>query len=309
MAIDYKNQDELKKYLNKVDKIFDIKKFLQQDIDFNDVAEYYRESNLGYQVFHSASGSIHMALNYDGQFDRDGYYGQARIVQEYINQAGAKRVLELASGKGFNSTFLAKENPDIEFVGIDLTPEHVEHSQKNSQGIANLKFEQGNFQNLQFSDDSFDLIFEVESVCHATDMRKVLSEAHRVLKPNGNFVVIDGFRNPDFDNFSNDLKTAAKLAELSMAVGQPWKVNEWTTLAENVGFEISELDDISMAIMPNLLRFQFLARGYFKFPDISKLFIKTLPYYLVQNAIAGIFMPFTVGAGIQHYYKIVLTHK
>lgn len=309
MAIDYKNPDELKKYLNKVDRIFDINKFLQQDIDFDDVADYYRESSLGYQFFHSASGSIHMALNYDGTFDRDGYYGQARIVQEYISQTSAKRVLELASGKGFNSTYLAKLNPDVEFIGIDLTPEHIEYSQNNSQGIKNLRFEQGNFQDLHFPDDSFDLIFEVESVCHATDMQKALSEARRVLKTNGYFIVIDGFRNPDFDKFSDDLRIAAKLAEVSMAVGQPWKINEWTSLAETIGFKIEKLDDLSMAIMPNLLRFQFLARGYFKFPSISKVLIKALPYYLVQNAIAGIFMPFTVGAGIQHYYKVVLKHQ
>lgn len=309
MTFDNKNPDELKKYLNKVDKIFDITKFLQQDLAFDDVANYYRESSLGYHLFHSANGSIHMALNYDGKFDQDGYFGQARIVEEYISQTGAKKILELASGKGFNSTYLAKRYPDVEFIGIDLTPEHIEYSRKKSQGVKNLRFEHGNFQDLQFPDDTFDIVFEVESVCHATNMQKALSESGRVLKTNGRFIAIDGFRNPDFDTFSDDLKTAAKLTEVSMAVGQPWKINEWTSLAETVGFKTEQMVDLSMAIMPNLLRLQFFARGYFKFPGLSKLFIKALPFYLVQNAIAGIFMPFTVDAEIQHYYKVVLIHQ
>jgi ubiquinone/menaquinone biosynthesis C-methylase UbiE len=248
-----------------------------------------------------------MALNYDGQFSKDGYFGQAKIIQEYINQTHAKKVLELASGKGFNSTYLAKQNPDVEFIGIDLTPEHVKFANENAQGISNLKFEQGNFQDLQFPDDSFDLVFEVESVCHATDMKKALSESRRVLKSQGFFIVIDGFRSPDFDSFSEDLKTAAKLAEISMAVEKGWKINEWTSLCETVGLKVEKMDDLSMAIMPNLSRFQFLARGFFKFPSISRTILKAMPYYLVQNAIAGIFMPFTIGAGMQKYYMVALT--
>jgi len=309
MPIDYKNQDELKKYLNKVDEIFNVGKFLAQDIDFQDIANCYRDSNFGYSLFHSTSGSIHMALNYDGQFGKEGYFGQAKIIQEYINQTKAKKILELASGKGFNSTYLAKQNPDVEFVGIDLTPEHVSFARKNAQGVSNLKFEQGNFQDLQFPDGSFDLVFEVESVCHATDMKKALSESCRVLKSQGNIVVIDGFRSPDFDSFSDELKTASRLAEISMAVEKGWKINEWTLLCETVGLKVEKTDDLSMAIMPNLLRFQFLARGFFKFPSISRTILKVMPYYLVQNAIAGIFMPFTVGAGMQKYYKVVLRHK
>ncbi len=309
MNIDTKNQDELRKYLAKIDKVFDAKKFIEQDIDIQDTAEYYRGSELGYRFFHSAEGSIHMALNYDGKFSRDGYYGQAKIVQDYINKTGAKKVLEVASGRGFNSIYLAKKNPQTQFFGIDLTPEHVKYAQQHSKDISNLEFHQGNFQNLQFQDCAFDLAFEVESICHALDMKKALSEVNRVLKKGGYFVSIDGFRDKDFESYSEDLKIASKLAEVSMAVGKPWKMNEWVTLCEQVCFKVEDIEDLSMAIMPNLLRFQFLARGFFKYPSLSKLFIKNLPYYLVQNAIAGILMPFTIGAGAQRYYKAILLRQ
>ena len=309
MSIDSKNKDELRKYLEKIDKVFNVREFIERAIDFQDTADYYRESELGYRFFHSANGSIHMALNYDGKFDREGYYGQAKIVQEYINKTGAKKVLELASGRGFNSTYLAKQNPQIQFIGVDLTPEHVEYSKNHSKGISNLVFQQGNFQDLPFQHKTFDLVFEVESICHAIDMEKALSETRRVLKTGGYFVAIDGFRSQDFDTFSNDLKTAAKLAEVSMAVGKAWKIDEWDSLCKQLGFNVESTDDLSAAIMPNLLRFQFMARGFFKFPNLSRLFIKSLPYYLVQNAIAGILMPFTIGAGMQRYYKITLVRQ
>lgn len=303
------NQSELKKYLGKISHIFSVGEFLGQEIDSRKVIEYYRDSGPGYRLFHSSRGSIHMALNYNGKFDQRGYLGQAEIVQEYILQSGAQTVLELASGRGFNSTYLAQQNPGIKFVGIDLTPEHVRESRRNSRGISNLEFRQEDFQHLDFGDVSFDLVFEVESVCHATDMEQALSEAKRVLKPGGYFIVIDGFRSRDFDSFPEDWKVASRLSEAAMAVGKPWKIHEWLALCEKVGFEVESADDLSAAIMPNLLRFQFLARGFFKFPALSRLLLKVLPFYLVQNAVAGLLMPFTVGAGAQQYYKVALKRK
>ncbi len=309
MSIDTKSRDELSKYLRKVERVFHIREFVEKDIEFQDIADYYRESEPGYSFFHSANGSIHMALNPDGKFDRAGYYGQARIVQGYLDRTGAKNVLELASGRGFNSAFLAGTNRETRFTGIDLTPEHVENARQRAKGMPNLEFRQGNFQDLPFQDGSMDLVFEVESICHAIDMSKALSEARRVLKPGGTFIVIDGFRSQDFESFPEDLRTAAKLAEVSMAVGRPWKIDDWIELGRATGFKLEELEDLSMAIMPNLMRFQFLARGFFKFAPVSRLLLKTLPYYLVQNAIAGIFMPFTIAAGLQRYYKAVLVRQ
>jgi SAM-dependent methyltransferase len=309
MSVDTKNLDELRKYLAKIDKVFNVRKFIEQDIDFQDTAEYYRKSEAGYRFFHSANGSIHMALNHDGKFSREGYYGQAKIIQEYINRTGAKKVLELASGRGFNSAFLAKNNPQIQFVGIDLTPEHVAFAREHANGLANLEFHHGNFQDLPFQDGIFDLVFEVESICHALDMEQALLQTRRVLRKGGYFISIDGFRSQDFEAFPEDLKIASKLAEVSMSVGKAWNIDDWVSLIDQVGFYVEKVDDLSAAIMPNLLRFQFLARGFFKFPSLSKFLVTILPYYLVQNAIAGILMPFTVGAGLQRYYKVALVRQ
>ncbi len=303
--IDIKDPNELKKYLTKVNKHFDLKPFLDQEIKPQDVINYYQGSNLGFRIFHSSNGSIHMALNPDGNFNKDGYFGQAQVIQEVISKMRVERVLELASGKGFNSIYLAKQNPDVHFLGIDLTPEHVEYSKRKAHRIVNIEFQQGNFQEKNYQDTCFDVVFEIESMCHATDMEKALSETYRILRPGGRFIVIDGFRSADFDSFTIDLKTAAKLTESSMAVGKPWKINEWTSLCEKVGFKVEIMEDLSMAIMPNLLRFQYFARGFLKYPTISKILIKILPFYLVQNAIAGVFMPFTISAGLHRYYKII----
>jgi ubiquinone/menaquinone biosynthesis C-methylase UbiE len=298
--------EELPKYLDKIDKVFNISQFRKQKIESEEIREYYEDSDFGYRLFHSAEGSIHMALNFDGVFSKEGYYGQAKLVDEFIQEKGAKTILELASGKGFNSIFLAEEHPSLTFIGIDLTPKHVAIAKEKSENIPNVSFKIETFQNLSFASERFDLLFEVESICHATDMELALSEAYRVLKPGGYFILFDGFRNRKFNNSSIELKTAAKLVELSMAVGKPWDLDKWVKLARKVGFSVDEIENISYAIMPNLLRFQVLARGFFKYKWMSKVILKLLPHYLVQNAIAGLLMPLTIKADLQGYFKIIL---
>lgn len=297
---------ELTKYLNKIKRIFDIDELLHQEISEEDVIDYYVESEAGYEFFHSSEGAVHLALNFDGKFDEEGYYGQAKIVQKHIDESHPQRVLELGSGKGFNTAYLAKQNEDVEFVGVDITREHVAFAKQKSQGIANLHFELGNFQDLQFEGKSFELVFEVESVCHARDMAKALSETYRVLEPGGRFISFDGYRKTGFDQLDDEIKLAARLTEVAMAISHPWVIDDWLELAQETGFEILSIDELSEAIMPNLLKFQLLARGYFKFPALSHVLLKALPPNLVKNSIAGLLMPFTIKAGAQGYYNIVL---
>jgi ubiquinone/menaquinone biosynthesis C-methylase UbiE len=300
------SEELLSKYLQKVARIFNVDAILDSDIDAAHIIKYYEQSEPGYRLFHSTEGSIHMALNYDGRFDKAGYYEQARIVSQHINELTAKDVLEIASGKGFNSIFLAQRHNEVEFSGVDLTPAHVKLAQRKSLKFNNLEFSLGDFQDLKFAPQSFDIVFEVESICHATDMRAALLEAYRVLKPGGRFIVIDGFRKPGFENLDSKMKTAAKLVEVSMAVGHPWMIDSWLDLADEVGFTVRKVEDLSYAIMPNLKKFQLLARGYFKYPSIGKYILRISNPNLVKNAIAGLLMPITLEANVQGYYKIIL---
>jgi ubiquinone/menaquinone biosynthesis C-methylase UbiE len=296
----------LAKQLRKIAKVFDVETLVAQEIDAQTVVDYYENSNYGYKVFHSTAGSIHLALNYDGVFRKEGYYEQARIVSQHISVQNARQVLELASGKGFNARFLAGQHPGVQFCGIDLTPSHVREARASTEGIPNVAFEIGNFQNLHFAASSFDLIYEVESICHASDMQTALAESFRVLRPSGRFIVIDGFRKPGFDGLSSDLQVAARLVEVSLAVERMWIIDDWLQVARTTGFRVTNVDDLSYAIMPNLMRYQKLARGYFRYPRVSRFLLATLPEHLVKNAIAGLLMPTTVQAGAQGYFVIVL---
>lgn len=297
---------ELDRYLNKIDIIFPVKTISQQTMDVERITDYYKESSAGYHFLHSNEGAVHMAINYDGVFQKEGYYTQAIEISELINENASKKILELGCGKGFNSIYLAKKFPGLNFTGVDITDKHLQLAIKKSKKIKNLTFSYGDFHKLDFPNSSFDLIFELEAICHAKDPGQVLNEIYRLLTKKGQFVLYEGFRNVGFEKYPANLVTAAILTEKSMAVNKFENIDIWLKIAQQIGFTIKVEQDLSKAIMPNLKRLQFLARGYFKYPFLSKIFLRILPLNMVMNSIAGLLMPFTLHNKAHVYYKIIL---
>lgn len=297
---------ELDIYLQKVHAVFQTTEIIDKKIGLDNIASYYRNSMPVYKYVHSYKGSVHMALNYDGTYNKNGFLTPLNEIAELIKKSGVKKVLELGCGKGFNTIFLAQKLTDVNFRGIDITDLHLAYAKKKSRRFENLDFSYGDFHQLNYENDSFDLIFEMEAVCHAEDPYQVLSEVFRVLKKGGMFVLYDGFRQAGFERLPDNLIKAAILAEKSLAVNGFAKIDTWLKLAEQAGFRVKVKQDLSQAIMPNLARLQLLARKYFEFPVLSKIFLKLFSENAMRNCIAVFLMPFTFHNKAHCYYKIIL---
>ncbi len=279
--------------LQQIDRAFKIDKLLE-DFDRNFTVNYYTQSEWGYRSYHSQENAVHMAINSDGIYDPKGFYGQALAVKEQIQTLQVQTVLEVGSGKGFNSIFLAQNHPQIEFTGLDLTPLHVKIAQEKSQTLNNLQFQIGNFNQLPFTDRSFDLIFAVECLCHANPPTTALAEIYRALKPGGRLMIFDAWRRPHYQTLDPALQTATQLCELSMAVcGGFTEEQVWLETANNLGFQHIQSTDLTCAVLPTMVRLQTLAQKYFNSRHWTRLFSFMLPKYLVRNAIAGLLMPIT----------------
>ncbi len=287
----------------KIDSLFGCDLVLQEfNSDFT--IPYYTQSERGYQIYHSGD-AMHMALNPDGVFHPDGYYGQPRVVAEQMRQIDAKNVLELGCGKGFNSRFLAEQYPEVNFTGIDLTPSHIKIAGRKANKFSNLCFEEGNFNKLNFSDQSFDIVFGFECLCHASQAEIPLAEIFRVLRPGGQLIVFDGYRQIELEKLPELLQTAAQLVEVSMAVRHGFsEIDDWQKIAQSIGFRFQTIEDISFAVKPSLSRLQKLSLQVFSLPWKLKILTYLLPKYLVRNSIAGLLMPLTEDA--LGYYKMIL---
>jgi ubiquinone/menaquinone biosynthesis C-methylase UbiE len=292
----------------KIDGLFDCEAVLKE-FDADATISYYTQSEWGYQIYHSGQDAIHMALNPDGIFDPDGYYAQPRVVAEQIRKLDAKTVLELGCGKGFNSCFLAQQYPEVHFTGIDLTPSHIKIARRKADKFSNLSFQEGNFNRLNFLDQSFDIVFAFECLCHASEAETPLAEIFRVLRPGGQLIIFDGYRKIKFTQLPKLLQTATQLVEISMAVRHGFsEINDWNAIVQSIGFQIQTIEDISLAIQPTLLKLQKLSWKLFSLSWQVKILIYLLPKYLIRNSIAGLLMPFTVSPKGEAfgYYKLIL---
>lgn len=286
------NGDGLGPLLRLAGESFDIDRLSSEGATAESVVQYFTQSLPAYFLLHSPRGSMHMALNSGGVFDRRGYDGQARLVERHVRDAGARDVLELGCGKGYNLRRLARENPGVEFSGVDLTPWHVRVAKLCGAHRRNLRVREANFQDLPFPDGSFDLVYSVEAICHAGDVHRVAREARRVLRPGGRFVTIEPWRREGFAGFEADGRRAARLIETAFALPDLQEVDRWECAVSDLGFDVLERQDLTDAVLPNMLklrdralRLRALSWGR---PSLPRRFPG-----LMGNALAALLLPET----------------
>lgn len=295
--------------LSQIDHFFGIQALLNVGVGNCDIKKYYSLNNLAYKKVHSSEGAVHMAINYDGNFNKNGYYTAPNEIAKYIQEYEVRNAVELGCGKGFNSNYLSLKFPKVQFKGLDITPAHLNIAKKGIQDKNNVEFIYGDFQSIPLPDQSAELVFELEAVCHAHNQEKVLQESNRILKQGGLFIVYEAFRNSNFDALPENSKLAGWLTEKTMVVKQFADEDAWLELASKNGFEVIENQDISQAVMPNLLRLNSISMKIFDKPLLGKVLKMLIPRYVLMNAVAGTLMPYVISMEIMKYKRVVLIKK
>ena len=110
------------------------------------------------------------------------------IAAGFENARGLK-VLEIGCGLGTDGAQFAEAGAD--YTGVDLTEAAVELARKRFElfGIPG-KFQTADAEQLQFADESFDLVYSHGVLHHTPETAKAIQEIHRVLRPGGRAVVM-----------------------------------------------------------------------------------------------------------------------
>jgi SAM-dependent methyltransferase len=103
--------------------------------------------------------------------------------------AGGLRVLEIGCGLGTDGAQFAKAGAC--YTGIDLTEAAVDLARTRFE-VSGLpgEFLVADAENLDFADESFDLVYSHGVLHHTPDTARAVQEIHRVLKPGGRAVVM-----------------------------------------------------------------------------------------------------------------------
>ena len=99
------------------------------------------------------------------------------------------KVLEIGCGMGTDGAQFAKAGAD--YTGVDLTEAAIELACKRfALSHLNGEFRVSDAENLDFDDESFDLVYSHGVLHHTPDIAAAVSEIHRVLKPRGQAIVM-----------------------------------------------------------------------------------------------------------------------
>jgi SAM-dependent methyltransferase len=104
--------------------------------------------------------------------------------------AGA-RVLEVGSGRGGGSRYIARYHEPASVTGLDYSPATVRLARRLNVGTLNLAFQVGDAEHLPFADNAFDIIVNIESSHCYGDVEAFAREVGRVTAPGGWFTFAD----------------------------------------------------------------------------------------------------------------------
>jgi len=108
-----------------------------------------------------------------------------KVIRDHLGDLRGRRVLDVGCGKGRFARVFMEQEPGAEIWGLDISEEMLRFVPPGMLTRA------GSMTELPFEDAFFDGAYATESLEHAVEIEKAVSEICRVVKPRGRIAIID----------------------------------------------------------------------------------------------------------------------
>ena len=218
------------------------------------------------QQFYDASSGLwediwgeHMHHGYygaDGKEQKERRTAQIDLIEEVLRWSEvhqAENILDVGCGIGGSSLYLAQKF-NANATGITLSP--VQSGRASERAIEFGLQDRTNFQvadalNMPFEDNSFDLVWSLESGEHMPEKQKFLQECYRVLKPGGKLILVTWcHRSTDKSTLTADEKK--HLEQIYDVYCLPYVISlpEYEEIARQLPLQNIRTADWSQAVAP-----------------------------------------------------------
>ena len=164
-----------------------------------EIIDYYRHCDESYQHW-GESEAYDMHYGYwtgDTATHGESLSNMNAIIADQMGIEGCERVLDAGCGVGATCMWIAGQFDAVRLVGLTISPLQARKAggfARRSSFADRVAFLRGDYLQTPFSGESFDVVYALESSCHAPDKHAFLKEAHRVLRPGGRLVIHDYFQ-------------------------------------------------------------------------------------------------------------------
>lgn len=211
------------------------------------------ESRIGYRLV--LGGTRHF-----GYWDTDTWRMEQKLFDSLHLPAGS-RVLDAGCGVGHVSLYLAGRG--LQMTGIDIMDHHLAKARRNIVKSGPLRSrvsgQKMDYHSLAtFEAGSFDGVFTMETLVHATDGAQVAAEFYRILRPGGHIVL------NEYDyTFSSEQEIGPELAKAMKQMSAHGAMPTWDIankghferLLDGAGFVDVQVQDYSENVRPMLRLF------------------------------------------------------
>jgi len=221
-----------------------------------DIERYYDLSEVHYRLHWNLDKS--RSLHY-GYWDastknfHEALLNINKIIAQHAHISKDDVALDAGCGVGGSAIWMAK-NIGCKVTGISLSERQIflaNASAKKEKIDQLVTFAQKDYTATGFADNSFDVIWAIESTCYVKDKSEFLKEAFRIMKKGGRLVVVDIYKKENIEG---------KDADWMRRLAHGWAIEEHTTKEKfeqqllDTGFMINDIEDASNAIMPSVKR-------------------------------------------------------
>jgi cyclopropane fatty-acyl-phospholipid synthase-like methyltransferase len=229
-----------------------------------DVVAYYEETWLDFRVLWMTLGNPAFHFGYWDEGTRR--HGQSldnmnRVMADIARVSPGDRVLDAGCGIGGAAFWLAR-NRGARVQGITIVQSQALRARRLAvsrrlEGRASFSCQ--DYCRTAFADETFDVVWAQESVCHAEDKAAFLTEASRVLRPGGRLVMADYARALGVKAGDDERLLTSWIR--SWAIPSLPTAEDLAVWAQDAALEEVLVRDVTAAMEPSLRRLHRLVKA------------------------------------------------
>lgn len=196
--------------------------------------------------------------------DRQGHWILAKMGKKVLRPGGKELtqalirnldigkqddIVEFAPGLGYTASMALRFEPKT-YTGVELNNEAANILRKSIHGKGRQVIV-GNAAKTTLKEDVYSKVYGEAMLTMQADHRKseIIREAHRILKPGGLYGIHELGLYPNDISLEKKATIQKELAQVIQVNARPLTVQEWSTLLENEGFEIVQVQTNTMRLL------------------------------------------------------------